>query len=381
MPPLTTRTGTTTVALNLREGPELTAPVIAVLPPETEVTILERHGDWLQVTVNGQGGYVFAAFVKLPPETPGTGTTTAALNLREGPGREYTVLTVLPAETPLTILGEQDDWFRVTVNGQEGWVNKGFVLLPGQKILAGFLVSTPGLLDTPLVPAERLVPPSGASAEAVIAASIWNRFGGMLADLSTRLGIDPAVAVAVMAAESGGRGFDDGGRMIIRFENHIFWQQWGRDHPDDYHAHFRYNSDEPWKGHRFRSAMQAPWEYFHEDQDWEWSVFEFACGLDEAAARKSISMGLPQIMGFNHAAIGYETVHDMFEAFGAGERHQVVGLFDFIQGSQTVSRRVIALQQSDFVTFASLYNGAGQAPRYAGIIQGLADAFHTLKQP
>ena len=52
-------------------------------------------------------------------------------------------------------------------------------------------------------------------------ARAWNSFGGLLTDLGERLKVEPYVAAAVLAVESSGRGFS-GGRMIIRFENHIY---------------------------------------------------------------------------------------------------------------------------------------------------------------
>jgi hypothetical protein len=69
----------------------------------------------------------------------------------------------------------------------------------------------------------------------------------------------------------------------------------------------------------------------------------------------------------------------MFDAFGANERNQIIGFFDFVQGPSRDSRRVLALQQGDFTTFASMYNGPGQAARYGSLMQGLFDNFKRLK--
>jgi len=72
---------------------------------------------------------------------------------------------------------------------------------------------------------------------------------------------------------------------------------------------------------------------FHGKQDQEWRVFEFARKLSEPAAMRSISMGGPQIMGFNHSRIGYDSAGEMFHAFESDIRYHVLGLFDFIKGS------------------------------------------------
>ena len=103
-----------------------------------------------------------------------------------------------------------------------------------------------------------------------------------------------------------------------------------------------------------------------------------AQGLDARAARLSISMGLPQIMGFNFAAIGYNSVEEMFDAFSADERVQLIGFFDFVRGKRATSPRMAALQSKDFYSFAAQYNGGGQVELYSGRIQSYYDAFHTL---
>ncbi|MEP7358442.1 MAG: N-acetylmuramidase domain-containing protein, partial [Anaerolineales bacterium] len=97
------------------------------------------------------------------------------------------------------------------------------------------------------------------------------------------------------------------------------------------------------------------------------------------AAKLSISMGGPQIVGFNYPTLGYESVGQMYDAFSADERSQIVGFFDFVQGPGTTSRRVLALQARDFTTFAALYNGPGQAAKYGSLMQGLFDTFDRLR--
>ena len=97
--------------------------------------------------------------------------------------------------------------------------------------------------------------------------------------------------------------------MIIRFENHVFWSLWGRNNPNAFNAVFAFNADVTWQGHKFRANVNAPWQDVHTgSQSSEWDAFHVAAALDANAAKRSISMGLPQIMGFNHKRIGYDTV-------------------------------------------------------------------------
>jgi hypothetical protein len=276
---------------------------------------------------------------------------------------------------------------KVSASGAEGFVHGDFVLIEFEGTPPGHFVdpndpNLPPLPDVPLAPAdtEKITTSTGASSNDTRIARTWNRFGGLLTELANRLRIDPGVAVAVLVAESGGSGFSSDGRMIIRFENHVFDNLWGKQNPGTFAQHFLYDASRPWQGHQWRESANSPWRSFHGNQSREWEVLNFAATLNDTAAKKSISMGGPQIMGFNHTTVGYESVQQMFNAFSASEAHQMVGFFDFVQGPATDARRVIALQRLDFDSFAALYNGPGQAALYGQIIRGLFEAYQGLRR-
>ena len=101
-------------------------------------------------------------------------------------------------------------------------------------VAPGFLRTQSDLFDIPIAPpaSQRIDPGTAATTTHRVVADTWNRYGGLLGGLSERLETDPTVAVAVLAIEAGGRAFSADGRMIIRFENHIFFDQWGCKHRD-----------------------------------------------------------------------------------------------------------------------------------------------------
>lgn len=277
----------------------------------------------------------------------------------------------------MQILAESGLWYQVKTNSQTGFLHRDFVVLATQKIASGFFMQQSAAKTWPLAPPRQKIPPPDADPKTKQVVRIWNKFGGLLQRLSQALRIDPAVAVAVIATESSGNGFVNG-RMIIRFENHYFWRLWGKDNPEKFRRHFTFNTDKPWTAHQFRADANAAWQSFHGSQDGEWATFKKAASLNDEAAKGAISMGLPQIMGANHSLIGYESAAQMFAAFSKDERAQVLGLFDFIQGPQTLSRQVIALQEQDFVTFAEQYNGPGQAAEYGGTLRLYFELFRLL---
>jgi len=320
----------------------------------------------------------------------------AGLNLRDRPATlDSTVITALSHGVPLDVVQEHDGWLFVVVDAERaGFVASQFVHplptapdgdpvgLPTRRPPAAtFLGADPALLQTPLAPPTaaqlRLGATAGPGAKKL--AEIWNRYGGLLTVLANRLQIDPAVAVAVLAVESGGAAFAVDGRMIVRFENHLFYDAWGKAHPAHFFQHFDFNrtTNASWLNHRWRPHAQAPFQTMHEPgtQALEWRVLEFAASLDETAAKTSISMGAPQILGRNYARIGYAHVQEMFNAFASDERSQILGLFDYIRTDATL---VAALHNQDYGAFALGYNGSGQQERYGNLIRQALEGIQLL---
>lgn len=297
-----------------------------------------------------------------------SGITTANLNLRAGPGTTAAIQQTLASGTEILVLDTRGDWLRVRVaaTGKEGFVSAKYVRLPGVAVVSGFLRDDAAIAAAALAPAQRKQAAPGSGDAGAVAARIWNAYGGLLSTLAAPLAIEPETGVAVMSVESGGTAFVQG-RMVIRFENHVFFDQWGKANPAVFAQHFGYSSEARWKGHEFRASAADAWKSFHGKQAGEWEVFRFAETLARQAARMSISMGLPQVMGFNFAALGFKSVDAMFDAFSdaaGGERAQVVGMFDFIKGAKTTSAMLDALRTRDWVAFAKRYNGSGQAEVY-----------------
>jgi hypothetical protein len=342
---------------------------------------------------------MLAAEVAKRPVRRGYVLAPAGLNLRSGPGADQALVTTLPDGTRLAILDETGEWLLVAVRDAaaggadsgdpvRGYVHGAFVAegdpppqpdgtgdgLTG----AGYFGADGALLGQTMKPAPsqqlRVAPGAGEGAQSL--ADIWNRTGGLLAELARRLAIDPAAAVAVLAVESGGSGFGPDKRMVIRFENHLFFHHWGRRDPERFANHFTFSPARQWENHTWRPRTDLPFSPFHGSQPLEWDVLTFAQGIDDTAAKSSISMGGPQILGSNHQRIGYPTVQAMFEAFARDERAQILGLFDFIRADGAM---VEALRTGDYTAFAGKYNGPGQAEMYGRLIASWVNAFNQLR--
>ena len=371
--------------LNVRAAPTLTAPSIGTLSQDTLVNVLGEHPGWLEIEFNHASGFINRQYAEvIDGGTARQGVVTATLlNVRAAPNRESEILGKLGRGCDLQILSQSGGWYEIRFNGLPAYVSAANVSTtswqdgrpPADALTEALEESAGGFEVMPLAPTAKHAVAGGPEAQKV--ATVWNKFGGLLQALADHHHIDVACAVAVLCVESAGKGFeqDNHNRMIIRFENHKLWEYWGKRQAATFNRHFKYDPGKPWLGHYWRSVESDPWEQFHGNQPMEWRVLEFARRLDDTAALKSISMGAPQIMGFHFGRVGFASVQDMFEKFSADIRHQIVGLFDFLNASQGM---IPALREPDFVKFAGMYNGSGQKDKYGAWIKSHYDAFKKL---
>jgi hypothetical protein len=307
--------------------------------------------------------------------------TASKLNLRSTPSTGKAPIGQLKRGDKVTILETKNGWYKIESKKGTGYVSGKYVTIQDPKPAASFLFENDALINAELeAPENRLIKiQSGLNFEEKLVARTWNRFGGLLYALGEMVGIEAACSIAVLCVESGGKGFGKDGRMIIRFENHKFYRLYGKKRPDKFDPYFKFDSKKKWLGHQFRSDASKPFEKLHVNQSKEWEAFEFARKLNSDAAMSSISMGAPQIMGFNYHAIGYDSVREMFDNFAQDIRFHILGLFDFVRGAGTVSPMLHSLQLKDFTAFASRYNGSGQAAQYGERIHNYYDTFLELK--
>jgi hypothetical protein len=317
------------------------------------------------------------------------GQTKSIIRLRYGPAEVSGLAMIVNPQTPVEILAETGDWLRVRAKNTTGYVRRELIELPepdrtvpepepgGEDSLDPFaaLGSDPDTVQLEAPEGTGIEMPADAPYYDRMVASIWNRFGGLLTVLARADGVDPGVPVAILTVESGGFGFGPDQRMVIRFEHHIFHSYWGQHNQKKFDKHFRFDPVVPYTGHTFRVPGQG-WKTNHvRNQSVEWEAFELAAAFSLTAARLSISMGSPQIMGFNYSLLNYGSVHDMFLDFSSGDRPQLIGFYNFARASQ---KRLKAMQDLDFTTIAAFYNGTGQKEKYGKLIQGVFEKFKSI---
>ncbi|PFJ17963.1 peptidase M24 [Bacillus cereus] len=109
----------------------------------TKVNILETTNDWYKVSVNNKVGYVQKDAILLKNKLQSNNqyiVNANALNVRSEPNLESSILDVLPNGKFVTVEGEQGEWYKISHNGQTGYVQKTFVSNSSQPLVKGITV-------------------------------------------------------------------------------------------------------------------------------------------------------------------------------------------------------------------------------------------------
>ena len=235
-----------------------------------------------------------------------------------------------------------------------------------------------------------LIETDGLQDRQATVAGIYNRHGATIEAMAERAELGVAQVMAVIAQETGGH-IDSTERMTIRFEVHKFRDGLDKADLDTFNAHFTYNSDKRWTGHKFNAIGEGKvtadgtpgqWRYVHptglaqNDQDINWEAFEFASQINPEAAARAISMGPGQVLGSNHASVGYDSAVDMFDTLSDDTMLQFQAMMNFINSEPPIAS---ALNDGDYDTFATRYNGGGIG-NYGSAIGAYVEAFEALAQ-
>ncbi|MCL2570259.1 MAG: N-acetylmuramoyl-L-alanine amidase [Firmicutes bacterium] len=121
------RVTTTGGGLNLRSAPNTSAPIVTTMLNGSNVTILGEQNGFYRVSFQGREGYASTQFIT-PTPTQGTITTAGGnLNVRSAPSPTASILGTLPNGSRVTIQDIRGDFFQINFNGRPGFVSRSFV--------------------------------------------------------------------------------------------------------------------------------------------------------------------------------------------------------------------------------------------------------------
>lgn len=148
--------------------------------------------------------------------------------------------------------------------------------------------------------------------------------------LSTEFNLEKALIKAVVAVESGGKGFDSSGKIIIQFE------------PAWFKRKAPYTPSGKWSLNKVEVQYK------------EWEAFNDAYAKNANAAMESTSIGLMQVMGFHYKLLGFSNVGAMWEFAKESEINQLRLGLRFIKSNK---KMYDGLKAKNFSIFAYYYNG------------------------
>lgn len=159
-----------------------------------------------------------------------------------------------------------------------------------------------------------------------------------IAEAAESLGCDVPALKAVLEVEAAGSGFRRSGWPTLKPEPHVFSRETGgafdASHPQVSRASF--------------AAARSLWSRNPE------ALFRDMNTLNAEAAMRSTSWGLGQVMGFNHALAGCESVQQLVKEARESEAKQLGHMTSFIRSTRLDGH----LRAHDWARFARGYNGA-----------------------
>lgn len=168
----------------------------------------------------------------------------------------------------------------------------------------------------------------------------------------TKAGLDAAAVAGytsergiktVLKVETGGKSTDYKGRLPMLFEPHVFYRELAFDKEKQTEAVS--------KKLAYPKAGTLPYPAD------SYPRFEAACAIDENAACRSASWGLPQIMGNNCDGCGFDTAKEMIEFMALSADNQVLCMGKLVKEQNLDDE----LNSQNWKGFARGWNGTGYA--------------------
>lgn len=128
-------------SLNLRQQPTTASSILTTLRHGESVTVTGESGDWYAITAKGYSGYVMKNYVTFSSDTgsssdgqvyPATirlSNASSNVNVRSGPGTNYSKLGTLAHGASVNVVASNGDWYKIEYGTGYGYVLKSYVRL------------------------------------------------------------------------------------------------------------------------------------------------------------------------------------------------------------------------------------------------------------
>ena len=122
--------------VNIRDSASMDGKIVGKIGKDAGCDILGEDGEWLQVKSGEVEGYIKAEYVLTGPEALEQASTllksiadvnTDGLKVRTEPNTECEVLDIVGSGQRFDVLEELDEWVKIDLDGEEGYLFKEYV--------------------------------------------------------------------------------------------------------------------------------------------------------------------------------------------------------------------------------------------------------------
>lgn len=124
--------------LNVREDPSEDGKVIGKMPKNAGCEILDDDGEWAHIKSGKVEGYSKLEYLYIGDEAKEKAeecislmatVTTTTLFVREEPNTDASVITMVPMDEELEVIEDLDEWCKISVDSEEGYISKEFATI------------------------------------------------------------------------------------------------------------------------------------------------------------------------------------------------------------------------------------------------------------
>ena len=112
------------------EKPMFSASIITNLCEGTRVEVISISDKWCKISYDGTEGFIYPYCIEgdfsALQQTKGI-VTGASINVRTGPGMNYDIITQLPYDTVVDLLGKEKSWYHISFDGVEGYMSASYI--------------------------------------------------------------------------------------------------------------------------------------------------------------------------------------------------------------------------------------------------------------
>ncbi len=117
--------------VNIRQSPSTESAILGAVPYCGAIHVVAEQGNWYYGEYYGIVGWVSKNYVSTSTNIGSSFTAIAitddGVNLRTGPSTEYSIITTIPHNDTMYVLGKRSTWYYVRYDGMYGWVSQNYV--------------------------------------------------------------------------------------------------------------------------------------------------------------------------------------------------------------------------------------------------------------